>query len=317
MILFGFLFSVILCLVQGEGEFIVVRSPQSIKFQPIDDPIDLHLVPEVFSAAFGFTTQGDSDWQGLTISDPFNFAEAVVVLYVDGVPSLGKFDNVHKYPLETNEDEMVVWKIIKNRVIDRFPTENNTLVRLDLGYGEENIDDIQTKHLDKNIEEDVLFLQELQDLDTFMKKSEKIDGVPDLYWFVLKGIHAIADLRGAHHPATLEAKEKVHEILLKLGKRYSSLYHKRALVVAIVSDSSHTRRTRQAEEREGTNTTDSDLNLATKYHPAFPAIFNIILWFAIAFILSLIAISVFIASMDPGRDSIIYRMTSNRMKKDS
>lgn len=239
------------------------------------------------------------------------------MLYVDGVSSLGKFDNVHKYPLETNEDEMVVWKIIKNRVIDRFPTENNTLVRLDLGYGEENIDDIPTKHLDKNIEEDVLFLQELKDLEKFMEKSEKVDGVPDLYWFVLKGIHAIADLRGAHHPATLEAKEKVHEYLIKLGKRYSALYHKRALIVALVSDSSHTRRTRQVEREErDTNSTVSvkflkvfkilarkcdlffvffylqeDMNLATKYHPAFPAIFNIILWFAIAFILSLIAIS--------------------------
>ena len=45
-------------LVQGEGEFIVVHSPSSVKFQSVDDPIDLHSIPEVFSAALGFTTQG-------------------------------------------------------------------------------------------------------------------------------------------------------------------------------------------------------------------------------------------------------------------
>lgn len=49
----------------------------------------------------------------------------------------------------------------------------------------------------------------------------------------------------------------------------------------------------------------------------YPVIFNIMLWFGVAMFFALLAICIVIANMDPGRDSIIYRMTSNRMKKDN
>ncbi|XP_012531495.1 renin receptor isoform X2 [Monomorium pharaonis] len=56
---------------------------------------------------------------------------------------------------------------------------------------------------------------------------------------------------------------------------------------------------------------------AKTYSEDYPVIFNIMLWFGVVFVFSLLAICVAIADMDPGRDSIIYRMTSNRMKKDN
>ncbi|XP_011702598.1 PREDICTED: renin receptor [Wasmannia auropunctata] len=57
--------------------------------------------------------------------------------------------------------------------------------------------------------------------------------------------------------------------------------------------------------------------LAKTYTDNYPVIFNIMLWFGVVFVFSLLAICIAIADMDPGRDSIIYRMTSNRMKKDN
>lgn len=45
--------------------------------------------------------------------------------------------------------------------------------------------------------------------------------------------------------------------------------------------------------------------------------FNIILWFGVVMVFTLVAISYAIGTMDPGRDSIIYRMTSTRMKKEN
>ncbi|XP_020720074.1 renin receptor isoform X2 [Bombus affinis] len=53
------------------------------------------------------------------------------------------------------------------------------------------------------------------------------------------------------------------------------------------------------------------------YTENYPIIFNILLWFGVVFVFSLFAICIAISQMDPGRDSIIYRMTSNRMKKDN
>lgn len=59
------------------------------------------------------------------------------------------------------------------------------------------------------------------------------------------------------------------------------------------------------------------VNLAKTYGTTYPVIFNIILWFGVVFFFSLLAICLAIAYMDPGRDSIIYRMTSTRMKKEN
>lgn len=60
-----------------------------------------------------------------------------------------------------------------------------------------------------------------------------------------------------------------------------------------------------------------DYNLATQYTSDYPAIFNIVLWLSIILLLAVLATSVAMATMDPGRDSIIYRMTNPRMKKDN
>lgn len=60
-----------------------------------------------------------------------------------------------------------------------------------------------------------------------------------------------------------------------------------------------------------------NLNLAKAYSADYPVMFNIILWFGVVLTFSLLAISYTIGYMDPGRDSIIYRMTSTRMKKDN
>jgi len=59
-------------------------------------------------------------------------------------------------------------------------------------------------------------------------------------------------------------------------------------------------------------------NIADDVSEDYPVIFNIILFISISLILALIAICVTIATMDPGRDSLIYRVTSaQRYKKDN
>ena len=58
-------------------------------------------------------------------------------------------------------------------------------------------------------------------------------------------------------------------------------------------------------------------NVGDDYSQDFPAIFNIILFMMIGLFLSTLGIAYCMWFMDPGRDSIIYRMTSQRIKKDS
>jgi hypothetical protein len=64
------------------------------------------------------------------VSHPFSFAEATVVVVVDGVPSLGLKEG-HHYPLITDEDEAVIWQSLHDRVLSRYPGQNATLLRMD------------------------------------------------------------------------------------------------------------------------------------------------------------------------------------------
>jgi len=58
----------------------------------------------------------------------------------------------------------------------------------------------------------------------------------------------------------------------------------------------------------------TELNVDTAYTDDYPIMFNIILWTMVVLGLSVAAVSYGIWFMDPGRDSIIYRMTSQRLK---
>jgi len=56
-------------------------------------------------------------------------------------------------------------------------------------------------------------------------------------------------------------------------------------------------------------------NLADPVSEDYPVIFNIILFVAVSLILAVIAICVAISTMDPGKDSLIYRVTSGQKSK--
>jgi len=57
-------------------------------------------------------------------------------------------------------------------------------------------------------------------------------------------------------------------------------------------------------------------NLAEPNNPELAIVINIVVWVVVGIALAVLATSYFIWFMDPGRDSIIYRMTTQRMKAD-
>ncbi|XP_016121892.1 renin receptor-like isoform X1 [Sinocyclocheilus grahami] len=60
----------------------------------------------------------------------------------------------------------------------------------------------------------------------------------------------------------------------------------------------------------------SPYNLAYKYDYDYAVVFNIVLWLMIVLALSVIVISYNLWNMDPGYDSIIYRMTNQKIRMD-
>lgn len=322
----------------GAGEFSVLHHPESLVFKG-HDHVKESTLQEVYSAALGFSTEHYSNWHGLYIDNPFELAEAIVTIAIDGVSDIGQ-QKGHHFPLKTDEEENYIYQSLERRISERYPEQNTNLVRVDLSAGlddvrkfgifkeikSENPKHVSHKVLKLDIDEDRHFLKEIALLHEIAQKIEqgvvKQDHIPDVFWFKVSALHALSDLHGENSTETTEAKQLLNEAILRLNVAFNKAFGGNVLVSVITSDASHTRRSRsilQAEVKDDAADQDDKekYNLASYYSKDYPVIFNIILWFGVMMLFSLIAICLAIGNMDPGRDSIIYRMTSTRMKKDN
>lgn len=320
-----FIICISLNTVYGTGELLILHHPSSLQFKG-HEHLKETLLKEVYSASLGFTTQQQSYWDGLYIEDPFNMPEAIVTVAVDGVESIDN-QKGHHYPLRTNEEDISVYENMEKRISERYPESKSNMVEINLSNGLEDIEkyaflkgikhDKPKKsvhnHLKLSVDEDREFLKEVALLNLIAEKVEQgsiqRDYVPDIYWFKVTGLHAIVDLYGANSTQAKEAKILLNHAILKLNTAFSKAYKGSVLVNVITSDASHTRRARNILAAKETND-KTKYNLASNYGKDYPVIFNMILWFGVIMTFSILAICMAIMNMDPGRDSIIYRMTS-------
>ncbi|CAH2040494.1 unnamed protein product, partial [Iphiclides podalirius] len=314
------------------GEFSVLHSPESLKFSG-SSKVGESLLKEIFSACFGLSVEENSDWNGLSIVDPFNTPEAIVEVYIEGVSGLGNAAHLDakNYPLVVDEYEPDTFAEIRHRLKQRFTNGGNILVDVKLSepgefqsYSEVfgNVAPLKVtkqslQHLKLNVEEDYQFLAELEALKAFINKVQSgavsPDNIVDFYNFRFRSLHALSDFHGPKSLQAKEAKKLLGEALEDLSKAFVKAYDGSVLVTAVTTDVAHTRRAvRAAIEPRDEVTQDDDA-----YSADYAAIFNIILWFGVVFTFTLVAIVYAIMDMDPGRDSIIYRMTNTRMKKDN
>ncbi|KAF7412251.1 hypothetical protein HZH66_001147 [Vespula vulgaris] len=280
--------------VYANGEFVVLHSPDSVSFHG-DEKIEQSLLKEVFAACLGYTVKQRETWQGISITDPFSLPEAIVSIAVEGVDTLD-VPNGKKFQLNDDEIEETTWQAISGRLAER--DNDNTLVRIYLGDGLDAlgqsalgelkpvpIDESSLKALRLTNEEDRKFLEEIQLLRAIAKKvptAIKADDKPDVYC-----------------------------------EAFMKAYDNKVVITAFTNDASLVRHTRSISSSRQRREAQDEWNHAKHYTYNYPVIFNIFLWFGVVFVFSLLAICIAIADMDPGRDSIIYRMTSNRMKKDN
>lgn len=68
--------------------------------------------------------------------------------------------------------------------------------------------------------------------------------------------------------------------------------------------------------QNGESLNGEDLNLASAYDEMFPVIFNMWFWTLVLLALIVYAVSIAMWNMDPGRDSIIYRLTQQKIKSE-
>ena len=290
------------------------------------------LLKEVLAAALGFTVKSRGAWSGMTITDPFSLPEAVVAVVIEGVDSLD-IPKGQRFPLDANEFEETTWQAIRERLEER--DNDNTLVRISLGDGLDAlgqsalgelkptpIDETSLRSLSLSKDEDKKFLEEVQLLHAIAKKAPsaiKPDSKPDIYWLVISCLRPIFDAYGSNSTTSREALVFLNNALTVMHDAFIQAYDGQVVIVAFTNNASKAHHIRSVTlGRQKRDATDMETyNLSKKYTETYPVIFNIFLWFGVVFVFSLLAICIVISQMDPGRDSVIYRMTSNRMKKDN
>ncbi|GIY93081.1 hypothetical protein CEXT_314341 [Caerostris extrusa] len=335
-------------------ELVVIHAPESVKFLS-NEPIRSSYVGDIFSSIFGYTIRSNIEWDSLAEVSPWKRPEALAVIEVLGFDNKVEMPlDGNKFLLENVGDLNNQYDLIAHRTNERFFGKSPIMLHMDLSdeLHESKIaqpiimksvpadpkkrlqmalNDPELGELVKestfniSIPSDVTLLTELATIKEFLKavqahKSEIRDGTPDIYWLKINGLEPIVSYYGQESFQFREALRLLRQIIADFKSTMRNIYDDN-VVIAVIKTNSITvplgrKGRRLLESTTETPVVKNEYNLAPLWDPMFPIIFTMILFVAVAMIVSLLGISMAMMQMDPGKDSIIYRMTSQRMKKD-
>ncbi|XP_017078661.1 ATPase H(+)-transporting accessory protein 2 [Drosophila eugracilis] len=314
------IFSLFIAAINAGGEFTVLNRPKSISFKG-NDALESQYVGDVLYASLGNAVIGDSNWNGLTINDPFNLAKGVIVVHVQGISHVTTAGNVKSYELTGSRTDGSLNALAAELEAANEPVCDINFEEFDNGvqawkscFGDFDTPAAKpTKHLnpslhsaDKQVLQEIGFINAAADHLAEMAKPSNV-------LLLRVSVDGVAKAHGEKSVAVDEANKLLSAAISRLLAASQKSSDSVLFVQTTEKDVAASRAKRDAIGASTTN----PFNLAVYYNSDYPVIFNIILWFMVVFGLSLLAICYAIAAMDPGRDSIIYRMTSTRIKKDN
>ncbi|XP_053733270.1 renin receptor [Synchiropus splendidus] len=348
-------FAILLCAFVATGvhgnRLAVLQAPEFVSFQKGDWPISGEKIPDLVALTMGFSVGEDLSWPGLRAGPLFQRPRANVLVVVRGVDSLDLPQSLASYPLENSvpftldsvaetvhtlfaEDTPVVLQLAPseerlymlgkaNAVFEDLPV---TLQQIRARLSQEGsvLDSLPTKSLSRNAEADLLFLSEVQvlhDITALLQRHRHLakDHSPDLYSLELSGLEELSRVYGADSPQYRDATDMLITVLQKFGEDVFSLYGNGAVVEVVTVknfEAPLARKSRSILESKQISNPGSPYNLAYKYNFQYAVIFNIVLWLMIVLALAVIATAYNLWNMDPGYDSIIYRMTNQKIRMD-
>ncbi|XP_036302984.1 dynein regulatory complex protein 9 isoform X2 [Pipistrellus kuhlii] len=334
------------------NEFSVLRSPEYVVFRNGNWSLPGERIPDVAALAMGFSVEEELAWPGLAVGNLFHRPQATVLVTVKGVDRLAlPPGSVTSYPLENAAPFSL--DSVANSIHSLFSQE--TPVVLQLAPSEERVymvgkansvfEDLSVtlgqlrrrlfqensvlhlfplNSLSSNNEVDLLFLSELQvlcDISSLLSRHKHLakDHSPDLYSLELASLDEIGKHYGEESEQFRDASKVLVDALQKFADDMYSLYDGNAVVELVTVrsyDTSLVRKTRTILETKQEKNPASPYNLAYKYHFEYAVVFNMVLWVTISLALAVIITSYNIWNMDPGYDSIIYRMTNHKIRVD-
>ncbi|XP_064106605.1 ATPase H(+)-transporting accessory protein 2-like [Macrobrachium nipponense] len=319
-----FLSVFVVCLVSFVhcGEVTVVHAPSTLRFGSAST-LRVSNLDDILTSSLGYTPKESSPWNGLTITTPFSLPTAAVVIVVHG-GGLTINQEGSTYPLKEDMSMKEAFQSVKSIVGSRAQRE--TLFKY-ISVDDDLVEDgphsfiPTTKVLNMSVEPDATLLREL---GTLMKTSMTINeitttshGGQDVIFMELNALAPLVKVYGINSAKVKEAIDVVRNQLVRVTDVMRHAYNDQVLVASTVVDQLQELSRPSRSILQSRAAPPMDLNLASEYSSDYPAVFNIVLWISLILIFFIAFTSFAMATMDPGQDSIIYRMTNPRMKKDS
>ncbi|XP_048835133.1 renin receptor [Brienomyrus brachyistius] len=346
LLVYAFLITGILC-----DRLTVLHAPQYVTFREGQWPISGEKIPDLVSLTMGFSVQEELGWPGLLVGPLFQRPRAAALLVVRGVDSLQFPQSAVSYPLENPvpftldsvsntvhslfaDDTPVVLQLAPseerlymvgkaNLVFEDLPV---TLQQIKGRLSQEGsiLTSLPLNSLSRNNEADLLFLSEVQvlhDIAALLLRHKHLakDHSPDVYSLELAGLEEISRRYGLDSPQYRDAAGILARALQKFADDVSGIYGDDAVVEVVTVKSFETpltRKSRSILQSSQISNPGTKYNLAYSYNFEYSVIFNIVLWLMIGLALAVIVISYNLWNMDPGYDSIIYRMTNQKIRLD-
>ncbi|XP_063705979.1 ATPase H(+)-transporting accessory protein 2 [Culicoides brevitarsis] len=293
-------------------QFVVLKTPKSVEFKGTM-AMATQTVNSIYCSALGLSIPSTNSWEGLLINDPFNTAKGVIAIVIDGLNEL-EFKESKSFEIYGNENPIsAAAETIKKHdgyVVD-LDLRTNVNQTLETVFGVIESKQKFNKNIKTKSKQSQFLINQIALINGLSEMlEENYNHLPTMIVVRL----SLRDLKNVKYNEMDDLIKLLQTSIEDLTKSAEKAFKKNALVTLITTTNSFQKRVRRA-----TSTSDDEkFNIAPAYDKNYPVVFNIIFWFSIVMIFSLFAISLAIGNMDPGRDSIIYRMTSGtRMKKDN
>ncbi|XP_020639537.1 renin receptor [Pogona vitticeps] len=333
------------------NEFSVFRSPESVVFREGSWPIPGERIPDVAALSMGFSIEDDLSWPGLAVGDLFRRPRATVLVTVKGIDKLTLPKNGISYPIENavpfsldgvantihtlfSEETPVVVQLAPSeervymvgKANSVFEDLSVTLRQLRNRLFQDNsiLASLPLNSLSRNNEVDLLFLSELQvlhDITSLLSRHKHLakDHSPDLYSLELSGLEEIGKRYGEESQQFKDASQILADSLQKFADEMYNLYGGNAIVEVVTVktfDTPFVRKSRSILQSTSQSKPENPYNLGYPYNFNYAVVFNIVFWIMIGLAIAVIVISYNLWNMDPGYDSIIYRMTNQKIRMD-
>lgn len=304
----------------------------SVRFPVVQDDIKFNTVHsirasqvnDVLSALNGYTVHPNHAWQGIRSYNPIKHPTFFLIADFEmpqDFPELTMNSNLH-FELENDENLDNEFGKFLNRSKKIWPDASGSMMPIvaageaDQELPEEAIEVLRAKNasFDTSNDSDRAFIMEYFTLKNLIDETPRlpVNQVPStVYWISLDSIRRLATEYGVKHEKPQKAAKLFSELVGEATGKLES--HPRSLFMVIQETDKPVSRARRAAE-DGPTPSQPPVYSAYEYDADWCVVFAMVTFTMLVFVLGIYATSIGLWFMDPGRDSIIYRMTSQRMK---